>query len=156
MGEEEVERLHDLFDDDAGALHVRHGDVDLARPVEDVGGAAGRDERDADHEREQDDQQEAGEELGRDAEVEDGHGRPAGQHPPPEICGHDDQEQPQPPQPVQAGPLPADHDIRNGPTQDVRLRQLLNVHAALSVVGPKARLPTPSRKRKHADLPLRS
>ncbi len=45
VGEEQVERLDDLIDDDARALDISEPNVDVARPEKDMGGSPGTDQR---------------------------------------------------------------------------------------------------------------
>jgi hypothetical protein len=45
VGQEEVERVDDLVDDDASPAHVLKANIDLVRTIEDVGRSAGAQQR---------------------------------------------------------------------------------------------------------------
>ena len=76
VSEKEVERLHDLVDDQPGAADVLEADVDLTGPIEDVRRPTGTEQGDQDGHRQQGDEGH-GRDVGRQGVREMGHGKGA-------------------------------------------------------------------------------
>ena len=130
VGQEQVEALHDLLDDDRHPLHVGQRRLDLARPVQHVGGPAGPEQRQQDGRPEDhhEDQQRQG--LGdRRGEVgPGGEGRLAVEHPVPHPDADEPHQEGDAAQSALPGTLPGAGDVGGGTAEDAVLLERLQVH----------------------------